>query len=373
MAQDKRDYYDVLGVQKSASADDIKSAYRKLVKKYHPDLNKEDPKAAEEKFKELSEAYEVLADPQKKERYDKFGHAGVSQNFSPGGFTMDDFTHYGDIEDIFGGLFDGSIFESLFGGGRQRGGGARRGRDVRYDLEVTLEEAAEGLAKAVELPLEVVCKACGGSGAADAKFISTCRACGGAGQVQVRRSTGFGQFVSVSQCQQCHGAGKTITNPCRACGGRGRQADRVRIELNIPRGAEDGTRLRLGGRGEAGGPRARPGDLYIVVHVARHPEFERDGANLHSALELTYAQLALGAEVEVPTLGGGKALVKIPPGTQVGTTLRLAGKGLPDMRTGRKGDLFITTYIVIPRKLSSEQKRLLRELDGGERKGGLFG
>lgn len=366
---DKRDYYEVLGVQKSASADEIKSAYRKLAKKYHPDLNKDDPKAAEEKFKEVSEAYEVLADAQKRQLYDQHGHEAVSQNFGQGGFSWNDFTHYSDVEDIFGGMFGGSFFEQFFGGGRRR---SRRGEDLRFDVELTLDEVANGARKVLHVPRAEPCGACGGTGSTGKSGAGTCPTCEGAGQVRSVSTRGYTQFISVQPCRQCRGTGRYVKDPCRQCGGTGRIQRTSDLEVRIPAGADDGTRLRLQGMGMAGPQGAPSGDLYVVVHIAEDTRFERQGPHLHTHVPISFSVAAMGGDADVPTLDG-KAEVKVPAGTQPGTTFRLRGKGLPEMQSGRRGDLLVTVTVEVPKKLNSEQKRLLRDFEEAGKKKGMFG
>ncbi len=359
MAQ-KRDYYEVLGVPKGASKDDIKAAYRKLAMKHHPDMNKDNAKAAEEKFKELSEAYEVLVDDDKRAKYDQFGHAGVEGTFRTGGFDWSDFTHYGDISDIFGDLggfgFGGSIFDQFFGRTQRRG--PQEGRSLRYDIEVTLEEVSKGVEKDLRIPRSVECKSCSGEGAKSGDY-KTCPTCKGQGQVQRSQRRGNTNFVSIGQCPTCGGTGRQILKACAACGGSGATQTVSNIKVSIPKGAEEGMRLRMRGAGEAspnGGP---PGDLYIMVHMAEHPVFARDGSDLFMEAPISFSQAALGDEIEAPTLDG-KALVKIPPGTQTGTVFRLKGKGLPDVRGRGLGDQFVKVTVVTPSKLSSEQRDLLK-------------
>lgn len=358
---DKRDYYEVLGVSRNASKEDIKKAYRKLAMKYHPDMNKDNPKAAEEKFKEISEAYEVLADDEKRSRYDQFGHEGVQSAFRRGGFDWSDFTHFSDIDDIFSGFsgFGGSIFEQFFGG-RARGGPVE-GRSLRYDIEITIEEAAKGVEKELRIPHSVTCSSCGGAGA-KANDMKTCQTCKGSGQVQRGQKRGYTSFVTITSCPTCRGTGKQVLRPCAECKGTGSTQTTSTIQVSVPKGAEEGMRLRVRGAGEAspnGGP---PGDLYIVVHIAPHEYFERDGSNLYVDVNISFAQAALGAEVQVPTLDGS-ALVKVPPGTQTGTVFRLKGKGLPDLRGYGNGDEFVRVTVVTPTKLTPEQKELLRKLE----------
>jgi molecular chaperone DnaJ len=357
----KRDYYETLGVQRSASKDDIKKAYRKLAMKYHPDMNKDKTKEAEEKFKELSEAYEVLADDEKRQKYDRFGHEGVQSTFRGGGFDWSDFTHYGDISDIFGGFegFGGSIFEQFFGGGARRAG-PQEGRSLRYDIGVTLEEAAAGMEKDIKVPHSASCKACGGMGAKSGDM-KTCSTCKGSGQVQRGQKRGYTSFVTITSCPACRGSGKHITKPCEECGGAGSVQTTSTLQVSIPKGAEEGMRLRIRGAGEAGPNGGPPGDLYIVVHVEDHPVFDRDGKDLWVEAPVTFTQAALGADVDVPTLTG-TARVTVPQGTQTGTVLRLKGKGMPDLRGYGNGDQFVKVTVVTPSKLTSEQKALMKKL-----------
>ncbi|UCE91623.1 MAG: molecular chaperone DnaJ [Methanobacteriota archaeon] len=356
----KRDYYDVLGISKEASAEDVRKAYRKLAMKYHPDKNKDKPKEAEEKFKEISEAYEVLADADKRSKYDRYGHAGVESTFRGGGFDWSDFTHFDDISDIFGGLsgfgFGGSIFDQFFGG-RQRAG-PQEGQSLRYDVEITLTEAAEGVEKDLRIPHSVQCDDCRGQGARG-EDLKACSTCGGSGQVRHGQTRGYTSFVSISSCPDCRGSGKKTSKPCASCGGAGYTNQTSKIKVSIPKGAEEGMRLRIRGAGEAstnGGP---PGDLFIVVHIAPHDIFERDGRNLFVEAPISFGEAALGAEIQVPTLAG-KALVKIPAGTQTGTVFRLKGKGMPDLRGYGAGDEFVNVRVVTPTKLSNEEKDAMK-------------
>ena len=365
---DKPDYYDVLGVSRTASADEIKQAYRKLAMKYHPDLNKENPKQAEEKFKDISEAYEVLVDPEKRSRYDQFGHEGVQSTFRTGGFDWSDFTHYSDISDIFGGFgdspFGGSIFEQLFGRSTRRG--PQEGRSLRFDVEVRIEEIATGIEKEVRIPHTTVCQTCGGEGAKKGDF-KTCQTCKGNGQVQKLQRRGNTQFVSITTCPTCRGSGKQILRPCPTCGGSGMVQTTSTIQVSIPKGAEEGTRLRIRGAGEASAEGGPPGDLFIIVHIAEHPIFKREGSDLYVEANITFAQAALGDEISVPTLDG-TAIVRIPSGTQNGTIFRLKGKGLPDMREYGRGDEFVRVNVTVPTRISQKQKDLLRQFQeaGGE-------
>ncbi len=369
---EKRDYYEVLGIEKSASQDDIKKAYRKLAKKFHPDMNQDNKAQAEEKFKEVSEAYEVLADPQKKQRYDQYGHAGISNSFGGDGFQWQDFTHYQDISDIFGDFGGGSIFDMFFGGGRRRQSstGPARGSDLRYDIQISLKEAAGGLAKTLDIPHSVKCEECGGSGAEKGSTPQTCGTCHGSGQVKQVQRRGYSQFISIGACPACMGTGQTIDRPCKRCSGRGSVRKTSRIEVNIPAGADNGTRLRLRGEGEAGMRGGPSGDLYVVVHVEDNPKFQRQGPHLLTEVEIDFVQAALGDEITLETIDG-KVSMSIPTGTQPGDVFRLKGKGIPVMGGHGKGDLHVKVNLAVPKKLSVEQKRILKEFADASGKGGL--
>ena len=369
---EKRDYYEVLGVERQAGEDDIKKAYRQLARQYHPDVTKEDPKVAEERFKEISEAYEVLMDKQKRELYDKYGHAGVNSQFQGGGFNWNDFTHQGDIRDIFGdmGFGSGNIFDMFFGGGRSRG--PHQGQSLRYDLDISLEEAAEGIKKELTLPLTVKCDACGGTGSKSRKE-EVCQQCQGKGQVQRVERRGYSQFISVGACPKCGGTGKDIKDPCPECDG-GWTRKRQKISLDIPKGVDTGMRLRVAGAGEPSPDGGPPGDLFVVVNVREHKIFQRDGADLYATQELSFPEAALGATIEVPTLDGKKVEMTVPAGTQPGEVQRLKGLGMPRMEGYGKGDLYIRLKLLVPKKLTAEQKELLRKFEGGEgSKKRLFG
>jgi molecular chaperone DnaJ len=383
------DYYNILGVERGASKDEIKRAYRRLAKKYHPDLNKGDPKEAEEKFKEISEAYEVLSDQQKRANYDRFGHAGV--NFGPGGFEWSDFTHYGDIEDIFGDLFRGifggnfgfgrtqargvgtgfgtALFEDIFGRGYARPEnryGPERGGDIRYDLEIALEEAATGVEKGITITKEQVCSSCDGTGAAP-DGVESCPDCGGTGQVRRAHRQGFAQLISISACPRCGGAGQIIKVPCTHCNGHGRLRVTKELTVKVPAGVDTGSRLRIAGEGSAGERGGPPGDLYVVMHVREHDFFLRSGNDLICDIPLRFAQAALSDEIEVSTIDGGSERLKIPPGTQSGATFVLKHKGMPDLKGHGRGDLVVRVRVHTPRKLSKRQKELLQEFDQEER------
>ncbi|MCC7425480.1 MAG: molecular chaperone DnaJ [Alphaproteobacteria bacterium] len=348
----KRDYYEALGVAKDASADDLKKAYRKLAMQYHPDRNPGD-KDAEARFKELNEAYEILKDEQKRAAYDRYGHAAFEQggpNGGPGGFEF----RGGNFADIFDEMFG----EFMGGrGGRQSSG---RGSDLRTGIEITLEEAFAGAQKTIRIPSSVACEACKGSGAQGAKSSTQCTTCRGAGKV--RSQQGF--FVIERTCPTCGGQGSVIKDPCRVCNGAGRVQRERTLNVNIPAGVEDGTRIRLSGEGEAGLRGAPAGDLYVHVGIRQHAMFQRDGAHLLLRVPLRMAVAALGGEIEVPTIDGGKAKVKVPAGTQSGEQLRLRGKGMSVLRSTSRGDMYIELKVETPVNLSKKQQELLREFDG---------
>lgn len=351
---EKRDYYEVLGVDRNADAATIKKAYRKLAVKYHPDKNPGD-KEAEDKFKELGEAYEALSDPDKRAAYDRYGHQAFT---GPGGGGGGGFHDPMDIfSQIFGGSFGGG-FEDIFGGGggRKRGG-KQRGSDLRYDLEISLEEAASGVEKELEIERNVPCDSCKASGSKGSGGVKTCSSCGGHGVVA--RQAGI--FIQQSTCPECRGAGEKIENPCDDCHGEGRVERESRIKLRIPAGVDTGTRLRSSGNGDAGVRGGTSGDLYVFLHVAKHDVFEREGPDLHCEVPLPFAVAALGGELKVPTLEG-QSSIKVPKGTQGGTTFRLRDKGMPSLsNNGRKGDLHVTVQVEVPTKLNGEQEDKLRE------------
>jgi molecular chaperone DnaJ len=343
----KRDYYEVLGVNRNATEQELKSAYRKLALQYHPDRNPGDH-SAEEKFKEINEAYGVLSNAESRSRYDRFGHAGVGSSASSGAWAAPDF---GGFEDILGDLFG-----DLFGARGSRRGGPQRGADLRYDLEITLEQAAAGFKTQIIIPRLESCATCNGSGAAPGSSPVTCNLCGGSGQVRFQQG-----FFSVSRtCQQCRGAGRVITNPCKTCRGQGRTEKEQQLEVKIPAGVDTGARLRLAGEGEAGQSAGPAGDLYVVIHVKEHDVFERQGNNLYVSVPVTFTQAALGAEIRVPTLDG-EDILAIPEGTQTGSIFRIKGKGIVSLQGHGRGDLFVVTNIVTPTRLTREQKRLLEE------------
>lgn len=349
----KRDYYEVLGVDRNASEEELKKAYRKLSKKYHPDLNPGD-KSAEEKFKEINEAYEVLSDPQKRAAYDQFGHAGAQGFGGQGGFG--DFQGGFGAEEIFG-----DIFDMFFGGGGRRRQGPQRGSDLSYELELTFEEAAFGTTKTIEIPRTENCDVCQGSGAKPGTGQRTCPTCHGTGQQQIVQSTPFGRFIQSRPCQTCAGQGKIIEQPCQNCHGKGRVRKLRKINVNIPAGVDSGTRVRKGGEGEAGIKGGPPGDLYLLIRVKPHKIFRRDHNDVVMSLKISFPQAALGDVVEVPTLEGTEK-VKISPGTQNGTVLRLRGKGIVDVHGRGRGDQRIEIQVEVPTKLTERQRQLLEEL-----------
>jgi molecular chaperone DnaJ len=349
----KRDYYEVLGVQRGASDQEIKSAYRKLALQYHPDRNPNNPDA-EEKFKECSEAYAVLADSEKRGIYDRFGHAGVGGAGAGQGF---DPTVFQDFSDIFGEFFG---FGDLFGGGRGgRRSRAQRGADLREDITLEFEEAVFGVEKQITYRKQENCEVCGGSGSARGKEPTSCRTCGGRGQVRYQQ----GFFSIARTCPNCQGTGSVISDPCAKCKGEGRVLQSKTIDAKVPAGVEDGTRIRFSGVGEAGVHGGPPGDLYVVLHVKEHPFFQRQGTDLYCVVPISVTQAALGAEIQVPTLDGEHTL-KIPEGTQSGTMLKLRNKGVPVLNGHGKGDLFIEVRVQTPTKLTKRQRELLQELQG---------
>ena len=354
----KRDYYEVLGVNRTATDQEIKSAYRRLAVKFHPDKNPNDA-SAEEKFKEAAEAYSVLQDSEQRRRYDRFGHAGVSSGAGAGSWGAPGF---GGIEDILGDLFGfGDVFGGTRGGSRRST--AQRGADLRYDLEITLEEAANGLTAQLRIPRLEGCETCKGSGAASGTQAETCQTCSGTGQVRYQQG-----FFSVARtCGACRGAGRVIKTPCKDCNGAGRVEREKQMEVKIPAGVETGSRLRVQAEGEAGTQGGPSGDLYVVIHVAEHEQFERQGSNLYEAVPITFAQAALGADIMVKTLDGEEKL-KVPMGTQTGTVFRLKGKGMPQLGGRGKGDLFVSVSLITPTSLTREQRRLLEQLAEVENK-----
>jgi molecular chaperone DnaJ len=349
----KRDPYEVLGVGREASQEEIKKAYRKLALKYHPDRSPGD-KAAEERFKEASAAYQIIGDAERRAQFDRFGHAAFDQQSGFGGF---DFS--AGFEDLFS-----DIFGDFFGGGRGRSRGrSRRGEDLRYDLEILFEEAAFGCERKVSVPRWKGCETCGGRGAKSGTAPRTCPSCRGSGQMRFQQ----GFFSIAKTCTQCGGEGSVIADPCETCGGGGRVRVTQHLNLKVPPGVDNGSRLKLRGEGEAGLAGGPSGDLYVVISVAEHPLFARQGKDIVCELPVSFTQLALGAEVEVPTLED-KAKVKIPSGTQTGAVFRLKGKGIPDLQGYARGDELVRVHVDVPRKLSARQRELLEEYarNGGE-------
>ena len=352
---EKRDYYEVLGVSRDASPEEIKKSYRKLAVKFHPDKNPGDH-TAEEKFKELGEAYEALSDPDKRAAYDRYGHAAFSGGMGGGG-GRGGFGGFHDPMDIFSQIFGGG-FEDFFGGGggRRKGSGKQRGSDLRYDLEISLEEAATGVEKELEIERYVPCDTCEARGTKGSGGVKVCSTCGGRGVVA--RQAGI--FIQQSTCPECRGAGETISDPCKACHGEGRVQRESRIKLRIPAGVDTGTRLRSAGNGDAGVRGGTAGDLYVFLHVRDHDVFERDDADLFCEVPLPFSTAALGGELKVPTLNG-QASIKIPAGTQGGTVFRLREKGMPALSAQRRGDLNVRVQVEVPTKLSHSQQEKLRE------------
>jgi molecular chaperone DnaJ len=361
----KRDYYDVLGVSRNTSADEIKKAYRKLAIKYHPDKNPDD-KSAEDKFKEAAEAYEVLSNPEKKQRYDHYGHAGVGGASSGGGYggggmNMEDiFSQFGDI---FGSGGGGSPFESFFGGGQQSRGGRRvsKGTNLRIKVKLTLEEIANGTEKKIKVNKQIVCKTCDGSGAKDRSSVSTCKTCGGSGAVRRVTNTILGQMQTTSTCPTCNGSGSQITAKCGSCHGEGVVRGEETITINIPAGVSDGMQLSMSGKGNAAPNGGIPGDLIILIEEIPHETLKREGNNIVYDLHVSIVDAALGYSAEVPTIDG-KAKIKIEPGTQSGKLLRLKGKGIPEINSYHRGDEIIHVNIWTPKILSSEERTILEKL-----------
>lgn len=355
---DKRDFYEVLGLNKGASEDAIKKAYRQMAKKYHPDLNPGD-KEAETRFKEVGEAYEVLSDPEKKARYDQYGHAGVDPNFGAGGYGPGVDVDFGDIGDIFSSIFGGG-----FGGGgrRQNPNAPRRGSDAAASVIISFEEAAKGCKKQVSVQRITPCGECGGSGAKKGTSPKSCPDCGGSGQVTRQQRTPFGVMQTQSACPRCQGRGRIIETPCPTCGGQGRVRRAETVGINIPSGIDDGQIINIPGKGNAGVNGGPAGDLQIQVSVRPHPLFERDGFNMWYELPVTYAQAVLGAELDIPTLDG-KMAFSIKAGTQPGDVLRVKSKGIPYINGRGTGDLLLKIVVEVPKNLSAEQEKLLRAFD----------
>jgi len=354
---DKRDYYEVLGVAKNASDDELKKAYRKLARKYHPDVNAGNTKEAEAKFKEINEAYEVLSNSEKRAQYNQFGHdafSGAAGGSGFGGFGG------GSVNDIFDMFFGGG-----FGGSRRQG--PERGADLRYDMEISLEQAATGIEQEIEVPRTEDCDKCHGSGAAPGTHPETCKHCNGTGQRQVTQNTPFGRMVNVITCELCRGEGKIVATPCASCKGRGKIRRTRRISVKIPAGADNGLRLRISQGGEAGTRNGPPGDLYVYISVKRHPLFIREDDHLRYEVSISFAQAALGDEIEVPTLDG-KTTLQVPAGVQSGTVVPIKEKGMPNLRGRGRGDLRVRLTVVTPKKITDKQRELLVEYArlGGE-------
>lgn len=354
----KRDYYEILNVSKSASADEIKKAYRKVAMQFHPDRNPGD-KAAEEKFKEAAEAYEILSDTDKKAQYDRFGHAGMRGNGGGAG-------HYSNMDDIFsqfGDIFGDSGFESFFGGGRRSGGRSRgvRGSNLRVKIKLNYEEIAKGVTKQIKVKKYVSCTTCNGSGAKDKNSVQTCGTCGGSGQVRKVTNTFLGQMQTVTTCPTCNGEGTTITHKCGSCKGEGRIYGEETVTIDIPAGVQEGMQLSVGGRGNAGERGGPNGDLLILIEEEQHKELHRDGINVGHELHISFTDAVFGTQVEVPTIDG-RAKIKIPPGTQSGKIFRLKGKGFPAVNSYEKGDQLISVNVWTPQTLSAEEKAMLEKI-----------
>ncbi len=358
----KRDFYEVLGVSRGASAEEIKKAYRKKATELHPDRNKDDPKA-EAAFKEVNEAYDVLKDDQKKAAYDRFGHAAFEGGMGGGGPGRGGARAHasGDFASAFSDVFDDLFGDFMRSGGAGPGGRGRaaRGSDLRYNLRVTLEEAYRGAQKTITVPSAVTCSACGGTGAEGGAEPVVCPTCSGVGKVRAQQ----GFFTIERTCPTCGGAGQIVKNPCKVCQGQGRIHRERQLSVNIPQGVETGTRIRLAGEGEAGLRGGPAGDLYLFIEVMEHPIFTRDGVNLYCRLPVSMTKAALGDKVEVPTIDGGRSLVTVPAGAQSGLQLRLRGKGMPALRGGPPGDMFVELFVETPVNLTPRQKELLREFE----------
>ncbi|NLX65090.1 MAG: molecular chaperone DnaJ [Clostridiaceae bacterium] len=366
---EKRDYYEVLGVSRQATSEDIKKAYRKLAKQYHPDVNPGD-EDAEAKFKEINEAYSVLIDEQKRANYDRFGHAAFDG--AGNGFSGFDFG-FGGLDDLFE-----TFMGSAFGRSRRSGGyGPVRGRDIQYSIDITFEEAAFGVTKEIPVTRLQTCTTCNGTGAKAGTYPENCKRCHGTGQIRYSQATPFGQFVNVKTCDVCNGEGKIITHPCETCNGKARVSKKSRISLNIPAGIDDGQTISLKGEGESGLRGGPAGDLYVVIHIKPHPIFKREGYDVVCDVPISFTQAALGGEIDVPTLDG---IIKytIPEGTQTSTVFKLKGRGIKRLRSNSRGDQYIRVNVEVPTKLTQKQKELLRQFaeisgdEGLEQKKGFF-
>lgn len=379
----KRDYYEVLGVPKGASSEEIRSAYRKLARKYHPDVNKENPKAAEEKFKELSEAYEVLADDGKRARYDSLGFGGVAQDFGPSGFTWQNFTHAGDLEDLLG---SSPFFREWFTGGlgeellrqRQRGRGrtTHRGGDLEISIKLPLSAAVTGAVRTLDVPRTSDCPSCDGTGARNGTAFEVCPECEGRGQIRRTQNRGYTQLIQIMECTSCHGSGRRIKEACPRCDGSGIERTVQRVEVRVPAGIEDGTMLRLSRQGESGSG-ISPGDLFVQVLLEPSALFHREGRDAYSEAHVPLSTALLGGEARIPTLTG-EAMLRVPAGAQPGSQYRLRGEGFPRLRGTDRGDLIVTVRVDLPTSLTAHQREVVREAFGepgvpapGRR--GLFG
>ncbi len=356
----KRDYYEVLGVGKSAVEEEIKKAYRQLAKKYHPDMNQGD-KEAEGKFKEVNEAYEVLSDKDKRAKYDQFGHAGVDPNGFAGGGGFGGFGggfegSFGDVGDIFDAFFGGSGF----GASSRRKSGPQRGADLKYEIEIDFKEAVFGVTREIQIARNESCKECNGSGAKPGSKVETCKTCGGSGEQKFTQNTVFGRVVNVRTCEECHGEGKIIKEPCSQCIGKGTVRKTRKITLDIPAGVDTGSIMPLRGEGEPGLKGGPNGDLYIYIRVKPHSQFRREGINLYCEIPISFAQAALGDDIQIETLDGDVEYA-IPEGTQTGTTFKIRNKGVPSLKSKSRGDLYVTVKVNVPKKLTEQQKDLLRK------------
>jgi len=358
MATSKRDYYEVLGVPRSSGDDEIKKAFRRLAKQYHPDANKE--QGAEARFIEINEAYEVLSDPQKRAAYDRFGHAAVGNGGGTGFSDFGDFGTFSSINDLFETFFSGTA-------GAQRRAGTQRGADLRYDLTITFEEAVFGCQKEIELPRWETCTNCRGSGAQPGTSTARCSSCQGTGEIRRVQQSIFGQFVNVTMCERCRGEGRVITTPCEKCRGQGRVRNNRRVVVNIPAGVDDGINVRVTGEGEVSARGGTPGNLYVILTVKPHHVFKRQGNDIIYELPISFTQAALGDEVEVPTVDGKATTLKIPAGTQSNRSFRLKGMGVPVVHSSARGDQHVIVKVVTPTNLTAEQKRLLEEFARLER------
>ena len=370
MADKPKDLYEILGVNKNATDDELKKAYKKLAKKYHPDLNRDDPKTAEAKMKEINVAYDILKDPQKRAQYDQFGHAA----FQPGGGGAGGAGGGFDFNDIFGGGggaggFDmGDIFDTFFGSGARRRSsrqpGPERGADLRYDLSISFEDAAFGKEMDIKVPRMENCTECDGTGAAKGTSPETCPDCKGSGMRQTTTRTPFGMISNARPCERCHGTGKVIKTPCGHCHGSGKTRVERQIHINIPKGVDNGNRLRIANGGQQGTRGGADGDLYVYINIKPHPIFTRDGIDVHCEIPVTFVQAALGANVDAPTLDG-KIELKIPEGTQSGTVLKIRGKGIQKLRGEGRGDEFVKVKVLTPKNLSAYQRKLLQDFEKG--------